>query len=139
MKDLATSQEKFPMNHIRLILIDWLKNRFVFKRFLGNSHSKNKIIPDCLSITILTSGLQKFYSHLISKFIKRKHMVYLFHAIEFIDMSDNIPLELSIHPNIKIPVSKKMERSGKIINKLLERYNPVSTRRLIDKLNKGMN
>jgi peptidoglycan-N-acetylglucosamine deacetylase len=119
-------------------LNDWLKKNLSSKEFWEIPLPRTKFsgLPFYNNINLWAP---EFYSYLISKFIKRKHMVYLFHAIEFIDLSDSIPVELSIHPNIKIPVSKKMERSGKIINKLLERYNPVSTRRLIDKLSKGMN
>lgn len=74
----------------------------------------------------------KLYSSIISKTIKRKKLVYLFHAIEFMDITDNLPPELSVHPNLKTPLDVKLERSGKIINDLLKRYEHISTRKLLN-------
>jgi len=119
-------------------LNDWLKKNLSSKDFWEIPLPRTKFsgLPFYNNINLWAP---EFYSKMISSTINRKKIVYLFHAVEFIDLSDNIPVELSVHPNIKIPESKKMERSGKIINKLLERYNAVSTRKLIDKLSKGMN
>lgn len=62
------------------------------------------------------------YSWFIANTIRRHDLVYIFHAIEFVDLSDRIPNELSSHPNIKIPVKDKMLRSEKIVRMLLKRY-----------------
>lgn len=67
----------------------------------------------------------EIYSSAVSKNIKRMALVYLFHAIEFVDMYDNIPEELSDHPNIKMPLEVKLARSEKIVRELLKRYVPV--------------
>jgi peptidoglycan/xylan/chitin deacetylase (PgdA/CDA1 family) len=66
-----------------------------------------------------------FYSSIVSKTIRRKTLVYLFHAVEFVDMSDNLPKEISNHPNIKMPLKVKLARSEKIVRELLERYEPM--------------
>lgn len=75
-----------------------------------------------------------FYSNFISKHIKKENIVYLFHIIEFMDMTDCIPEELAVHPNIKIPVKIKMEKSGKLFSNLAERYEPTSTRNFVNSL-----
>ncbi len=67
----------------------------------------------------------EFYSSIVSKTIKRNIMVYLFHAVEFVDMSDHIPKELSDHPNIKMPLTVKLARSEKTVKELLKRYEPA--------------
>lgn len=64
----------------------------------------------------------ELYSKFIAGTIQRKNLIYLFHAIEFVDLSDNIPIELASHPNLKIPVKEKMLRSEKIVRSLLKRY-----------------
>jgi peptidoglycan/xylan/chitin deacetylase (PgdA/CDA1 family) len=69
-----------------------------------------------------------FYSYYISKNIRKDNIVYLFHIIEFMDLTDNIPKELAVHPNIKIPVKAKMKKSGKLLANLLEHYEATSTR-----------
>jgi hypothetical protein len=69
-----------------------------------------------------------FYSNLVSKKINKENLVYLFHIIEFMDMQDNIPKELSIHPNLSTPVKIKIDKSGKLISNLLNRYKLSSTR-----------
>ena len=66
-----------------------------------------------------------FYSSIVSRTIRRTSLLYLFHAVEFVDLSDNIPKELSNHPNIKVPVKVKIERSEKILRQLLKRYEPT--------------
>ena len=78
-----------------------------------------------------------FYSNYMSKSINKENLIYLFHIIEFIDMSDDgIPSELSIHPNIKKSVSTKMIQSEKLLSNLLERYSCLKTRDLVDDINK---
>ena len=54
--------------------------------------------------------------------------MYLLHIIEFMDMSDFIPNELSVHPNIRTPVSNKIQKSKKILSNLVKQYELTSTR-----------
>jgi len=61
------------------------------------------------------------------KSLNHSYFVYLFHAIEFMDMTDNIPNELSVHSNIKTPVNEKLDKFNKIINTILESHEYVRT------------
>lgn len=65
-----------------------------------------------------------FYSYFISKTINRNKLIYLFHASEFVDMTDTIPKELECHPNMKLHVGIKIRKSEKIVKNLLKRYTP---------------
>jgi len=120
------SHEPYPID-----ISDWLKKDLSSKEFLELPLPRTKLIGLPFYNNINLWAL-KLYSYMISKFIKRKQMVYLFHAIEFIDLSDNVPAELNIHPNLKMPLRKKIERSDKIIQSLLKRYEPVTTRQFIN-------
>lgn len=62
------------------------------------------------------------YSDVVSKSIRKPCLVYLFHIIEFMDMKDNIPNELSVHPNFKVSVGQKLKRSKTIMDNLMKRY-----------------
>ena len=76
------------------------------------------------------------YSNYISKKIKKNNIIYLFHIIEFMDIKDdNIPSELIVHPNVKCPVEKKLNKSQIIISNLLKRYHFVTTRNFLKSLN----
>lgn len=72
------------------------------------------------------------YTNFISKYINRMCLVYLFHIIEFMDLSDNIPFELKVHPNLKTPVNKKIELSEKILTNLGNRYELIRTSDLVE-------
>jgi hypothetical protein len=50
------------------------------------------------------------------------YLVYLFHLIEFVDMSDGMPSELRRHPNIHITVSDKIRRMKRTLSLLARRY-----------------
>ena len=73
-----------------------------------------------------------FYSRTISKLIRKEHMIYLFHIIEFMDMTDDIPKELGIHPNIKKSHFHKIRQSGKIVENLIKRYQPISSKEFVN-------
>jgi len=77
------------------------------------------------------------YSDYISKNIKKPYMMYLFHLIEFMDLSDGIPSELAIHPNVKTSASIKIQKSGKLLSNLAQRYKHLSTRSFIDSIAKN--
>ena len=63
-------------------------------------------------------------------------MMYLFHSIEFMDLSDGLPEELAVHPNVKMPVRDKLGRSRAILSNLLKRYEWVRTREFVGSLSK---
>jgi len=73
-------------------------------------------------------------ANLISKRISKPYIVYLFHIIEFMDLNDNLPLELNVHPNFKTPLTKKLRRSEKIMTNLLTRYELMKTEKLVQEL-----
>jgi hypothetical protein len=74
------------------------------------------------------------YSNYISKRINKSYIMYLFHLIEFMDLSDGIPKELAVHPNIKTPVKEKLQKSGKILSNLTESYEVTCTRDFVNSL-----
>jgi peptidoglycan/xylan/chitin deacetylase (PgdA/CDA1 family) len=75
------------------------------------------------------------YTNYIAKRIKRSNIVYLFHIIEFMDMTDNIPGELSIHPNLKRPVKEKINKSYQFLDNLLNHYEHIPTKQLVKIMN----
>lgn len=77
------------------------------------------------------------YSDIISLNIHRPVLVYLFHIIEFMDLTDDIPEELSMHPNLKIPLKTKIGRSKKILDRLMKRYISSGTRELVREMAAG--
>ena len=74
------------------------------------------------------------YANLISKFISKPYIVYLFHIIEFMDLNDSIPHELNVHPNLTIPLNKKIKRAEKIMTNLYTRYKLINTEKLVQEL-----
>jgi peptidoglycan-N-acetylglucosamine deacetylase len=69
-----------------------------------------------------------------SRWMSTPCLVYLFHIIEFMDLTDDIPGELAAHPNLKTKVSDKIKASDKIISNLLKRYSHVTTADFVDRL-----
>lgn len=74
------------------------------------------------------------YTNIISKFISKPYIVYLFHIIEFMDLDDSIPHKLKVHPNLKTPLTIKIRRSEKIMTNLLTRYELMKTEDLVHEL-----
>lgn len=66
--------------------------------------------------------IPQFYSKFLANRINRSHLVYLFHIIEFMDVTDNVPKELIVHPNLKRPLKEKLKLSEDIISNLYKRY-----------------
>ena len=64
---------------------------------------------------------------LILFLMNQSYFVYLLHIIEFVDLEDKVPTELSAHPNIKIPVKKKIEYLKKILNNIMTKHTIVRT------------
>ena len=75
-----------------------------------------------------------FYSDYISKKINKPYIMYLFHIIEFVDLSDAIPKELIAHPNVKSSVKEKLQKSEKIMSNLSNKYELTSTREYVKAL-----
>lgn len=68
------------------------------------------------------------YSNLVSKTLRKQNVVYLFHIIEFMDLTDGVPKELAVHPNLKVATQLKVKNSGKLISNLMQQYEPMKTR-----------
>jgi peptidoglycan-N-acetylglucosamine deacetylase len=72
------------------------------------------------------------YTNLVSQNINRPFMVYLFHIIEFVDLGDNIPAALAVHPNLKKTVKEKIRFSDRILYNLSGRYEVMTTRSFVE-------
>ncbi len=69
----------------------------------------------------------KIYRDIAINLMKRDHVIYLMHLIEFVDLDDNIPDELKVHPNLKISVEKKLRILDDIIARITCKYDCVRT------------
>ena len=76
------------------------------------------------------------YANYTTKNIRKEHIIYLCHIIEFMDITDFIPKELIVHPNIKTSASLKIQKTEKYLSNLMKRYEPVKTRDLVDLFSK---
>lgn len=72
-----------------------------------------------------------FYNRIVSRMIRSRCVVYLFHLVEFMDMSDGLPGAVSAHPNLKVRAGKKIAKSNQILNELKKKYKPASTMRFL--------
>jgi peptidoglycan-N-acetylglucosamine deacetylase len=77
------------------------------------------------------------YTNYVSKRINRPYMMYLFHIIEFMDLSDGLPAGLVAHPNVRMPVRDKLRRSKAVMSNLLERYEWMPAREFVGSLSNG--
>jgi len=59
--------------------------------------------------------------------MKDSYLIYLFHLIEFVDLSDWVPSELNVHPNLKKSAKAKMAANEDTIKRLLKRYTAIKT------------
>ena len=64
------------------------------------------------------------------KVIERPFLVYLFHIIEFAEMTDKIPNVLKRHPNLQTPFKKKLSRLEFIVKSILNNYQCVLTKHI---------
>jgi peptidoglycan/xylan/chitin deacetylase (PgdA/CDA1 family) len=53
---------------------------------------------------------------------RQRHLVYLFHLIEFVDLSDGLPDAIRRHPNVQVSVRDKIQRMNAIVSQLRQRY-----------------
>ena len=65
------------------------------------------------------------YSKVAIALMRQPYVVYLFHLIEFVDLADGIPGELSVHPNLSTPFERKLATMEKAIQAILQNYQSV--------------
>lgn len=65
------------------------------------------------------------------------YFVYLFHIIEFVDMSDGIPKELCRHPNVDTAFEKKLKFFESLVKRILKKYSCVRTDKFVETMSKG--
>lgn len=80
----------------------------------------------------------KFYRKFALKHIKVNYFVYLFHLIEFVDLKDKVPKELSIHPNLQLNKNEKLNIIGNIVSTITKRYLPVRTNEFVNKITQDL-
>ncbi len=113
------------------------------KKNLYATGNPRKLIEIPLPRTVL--GLP-FYSNfhlttppLIRNYFTRyrhpRFLTYLFHLIEFVDQTDNIPSQLLRHPNLKTPIKIKMKVLKKIILALANDYQTIRSDQLCASIN----
>ena len=74
------------------------------------------------------------YTNYVSERIARPYLMYLFHIIEFMDLSDGVPEELAVHPNVNMPVRDKLKKSTDIVSRLIKRYELACARPFVASL-----
>jgi peptidoglycan-N-acetylglucosamine deacetylase len=79
------------------------------------------------------------YASTVSKTITKPALVYLFHIIEFMDMTDGIPKELALHPNITKSLKTKIDASKAILENLKKRYQVTKTKEFVSKIKSHSN
>jgi hypothetical protein len=68
---------------------------------------------------------------------RQRHLVYLFHLIEFVDLSDGLPSELRRHPNVRTKVTDKIRLMKETLSLLARRYEIQQTRDFVTAIRKG--
>jgi peptidoglycan/xylan/chitin deacetylase (PgdA/CDA1 family) len=128
--DFGDSSKKLLQQAYRPHREDWLKSTSD-RKFLELPLPRTSFfnLPFYNNFNLFTPAL---YSNFISKTINKPFIIYLFHIIEFMDLSDGIPLELSIHPNVKIAAKEKIKRSETILTNLLSRYRFLKTAEFVE-------
>jgi hypothetical protein len=59
--------------------------------------------------------------------MNHNQIVYLMHLIEFVDLSDGLPAELAIHPNVNKSWPAKRDFLTGTVDRILKKYEPVKT------------
>jgi peptidoglycan/xylan/chitin deacetylase (PgdA/CDA1 family) len=67
---------------------------------------------------------------------RQQHLVYLFHLIEFVDLSDGLPSELRRHPNVQTSVNTKIRLMKETLSLLAGRYEIQPTRDVVSRIRK---
>lgn len=99
-----------------LLEIPLPRSPFFLTPFHNNFHLK---LPDALRV-------------LDVRFARENCLVYLFHLIEFCDLSDGVPQALRIHPNLSTPVAVKTARMRDTLRRLRGRYRVERTDRFAE-------
>lgn len=76
------------------------------------------------------------YRRLDFAMMRRLVLPYLFHLIEFCDLSDGIPPSLRVHPNLRIPAAKKIKQMRNSILFIQKRYTIVRTDKFVEQYKK---
>lgn len=69
--------------------------------------------------------------------MRQRHLPYLFHLIEFCDLSDPIPRSLKVHPNVSISAIKKINAMRDSIAILKKRYRIMRTDNFVLRMKSG--
>lgn len=80
--------------------------------------------------------MPSFYAKFAINQMDQDYFIYLFHLIEFVDLNDNIPGELHIHPNLKIGLSKKLNLIDSIIKCITRKYSVIKTNEFVNRYDK---
>jgi peptidoglycan/xylan/chitin deacetylase (PgdA/CDA1 family) len=114
-------------------LKNWLIPEVGSRKFIELPFSRTNVLslPFYNNFNLWTPSI---YSNYISKKIDKPYIMYLFHIIEFMDLSDGVPKELAVHPNIKTPVKNKLQNSERILSNLARQYMPIAARSYVDSL-----
>ena len=67
------------------------------------------------------------YRNMDLSFERKTPFPYLFHLIEFCDLSDGIPAELAVHPNLRKPARLKIQAIKKTLNLFKKQYRIMRT------------
>lgn len=77
------------------------------------------------------------FSRYLVSCARQQHLVYLFHLIEFVDLSDEVPWELRRHPNIQIKAKDKVRFMSETLSLLSRRYEIKGTSDFIANVRKS--
>jgi len=72
-------------------------------------------------------SINKIYRSLNIGMMKAPYFVYLFHLIEFVDKTDDIPEEIQAHPNIKMKLADKLCIMKETIERIVKDRQSIRT------------
>jgi peptidoglycan/xylan/chitin deacetylase (PgdA/CDA1 family) len=71
----------------------------------------------------------------LTALVSRRYLVYLIHAIEFVDLGDrDVPAELAIHPNVRTATTQKLSGLEELITALSRRYRCTRTDHFVERI-----
>lgn len=114
-------------------LHDWQKKASVRKIIeIPLARTKHNL-PFYNNFHLLSGNL---YRKMAISSMKKDYFVYLFHLIEFTELSDAcIPSELKIHPNLKLKIKTKLEIMKDTISRITNNYKIVRTDEFVNQIN----
>ena len=69
--------------------------------------------------------------------MRQSVLVYLIHLIEFVDLSDGLPAELKVHPNLSMDAERKIRFLEQTMRMLMRTYCPARSDQLVKTLKKS--